>query len=75
MNITLSLDDDVLLLARQQAESLGTSVDKLVSNYIEQLADTARRNQDVEAFIRRSLESTGDSQGWKFNRDEIHERR
>ena len=74
MNITLSFDEEVLLLARQRAESLGTSVDKLVAGYIEELADAARRNQDADEFVRRSRQSSGDSAGWKFNRDEIHER-
>jgi hypothetical protein len=75
MNITLSVDDEVLELARKQAEVLGTSVNQLVRNYLEQLAGKRDPIADAEEFTRLSRISHGDSRGWKFNREEIHERR
>jgi hypothetical protein len=75
MDITLSVDDEILRLARERAEALGTSVDQLVRDYLEQLAGTTRRAPDLEEFLRLSDEARGDSKGWKFNREEIHERR
>jgi hypothetical protein len=75
MNITLSIDDEVIHRARRQADVLGTSVNQLVRDYLEQLA--GRRDPVAEAaeFTRLSRLSHGNSRGWKFNREEIHERK
>ena len=74
MNVTLSVDDEVILRARRRAEALGTSVNQLVREYLEQLAGNSDPNEDAEQFERLSKLAHGDSRGWKFNRDEIHER-
>ena len=75
MNITLSVDDEVIHRARQQAEALGTSVSQLVRDYLEQLAGKRDPADRAAEFSRLSRLSHGDSKGWKFNRDEIHERK
>ncbi|MBV8728261.1 MAG: CopG family transcriptional regulator, partial [Acidobacteriia bacterium] len=36
MNITLSIDDDVIGEARRRANAMGTSVNQLVRDYLEQ---------------------------------------
>jgi hypothetical protein len=74
MNVTLSVDEEVLHQARQRAEQLGTSVNQLVREYLEQLAGKPDPDRDAEEFRRLSLLSQGNSNGWKFNRDERHER-
>ena len=74
MNLTLSVDDDVVRKARQRAEQLGTSVNQLVREYLEQLAGKPDAGQDAEEFERLSQLSQGNSKGWKFNRNEVHER-
>jgi antitoxin component of RelBE/YafQ-DinJ toxin-antitoxin module len=38
MNITLSVDDEVVRQARQIAEATGTSVNQMVRDYLAQLA-------------------------------------
>ena len=43
--------------------------------YPEQLAGASDPVQDAEEFVRLSKLSKGNSRGWKFNREEIHERR
>ena len=75
MNITLSVDDEVIHRARQQAEALGTSVNQLVRDYLEQLAGTSDREANAAEFERLSRIAPGNSRGWKFNREEIHERK
>ena len=74
MNVTLSVDDEVILRARRRAEALGTSVNQLVREYLEQLAGRSDPNEDAIEFARLSKLANGDSLGWKFNRDELHER-
>jgi hypothetical protein len=75
MNITLAVEDEIIESARRKAESLGTSVNKLVRDYLEQLAGKSDPAGSAAEFERLSLLGTGHSRGWKFNRDEIYERR
>ena len=75
MNVTLSIDDAVIREARKRAEKMGTSVNQLIRDYLEQFAGKRDVKRDLEEFERLSRAAKGDSKGWKFNRDEIHERR
>jgi hypothetical protein len=74
VNVTLSIDDEVILRARRRAEILGTSVNQLVREYLEQLAGNSDPNEDAAEFERLSRLAHGDSRGWRFNREELHER-
>ena len=71
VNITLSVDDEVLRAARERADALGTSVNQLVRSYLEQLAGKTDRAADIAEFKRLSSEAKGNSRGWKFNREEV----
>lgn len=73
MTLQLAIDDQLVDEARKVAESMGKSIDQLVSDYLEQL--TSRQTLDEEMKELRRLSGQGDSRGWKFNRDEIYERR
>ena len=75
MNITLSVDDEVVRLARLRADQMGTSVNQLVRDYLEQLAGKEDAAKIAAEFVRLSALTQGDSKGWKFNREEVHERR
>ena len=75
MNLTLSVDDDTLRLARARAGAMGTSVNQLVREYLEQIAGLTAAAADADEFQRLSLLSSGHSDGWKFDREELHERR
>jgi hypothetical protein len=72
MNVTLSIDERLVARARQKAEALGKSLNQLIRDYLRTLADG-----DVECSIEefKQLSGQGHSQGWRFNRDEIHSRR
>jgi hypothetical protein len=74
MDITLSIDDEVVRKARRRAESFGTSLHQLVREYLETLAGKSDPVEDALEFERLSKIAHGDSRGWKFNRDEIHQR-
>ena len=75
VNITLSVDDEILQTARRRAEAMGKSVNQLVREYLEQLAGKANREGLAAELAELSRNPQGNSRGWKFNRDEIHERR
>jgi hypothetical protein len=75
MNLTLSVDDQVVQRARRRAEAMGKSVNQLVREYLEQLAGKANREALADELADLSRHPQGNSHGWKFNREEIHQRR
>jgi hypothetical protein len=74
MNVTLSVDDQVMKEARRRAEAMGTSVNQLVREFLEQFAGRTDPDADAAEFERLSRAAKGNSRGWKFNREELHER-
>ena len=75
VNLTLSVDEETVQKARRRAEALGTSINQLVREYLQRVAGEADPEQDAAEFERLSRLAQGNSRGWKFNRDELHERR
>ena len=75
MNVTLSIEDEIILEARRRAEAMGTSVNQLVREYLEQLTGKSHPDADAAEFEKLSRMAKGNSRGWKFNREELHERR
>jgi hypothetical protein len=72
VNITLSIEEQIVERARKRADALGKSLNQLVRDYLQRLAGGDDFERSLEEFER--LSGTGNSQGWRFNRDEIHER-
>ena len=72
MNITLSIDEQLAARARKRAEVLGNSLNQLVRDYLQKLAGGDDPEQSIEEF--RQLSGKGHSRGWRFDRNEIHER-
>ena len=72
MTLHLSLDEQLAERAQHVAESKGMSPDQLIRHYLENLTTQSSAEEDI-AELRR-LSGQGSSRGWKFNRDEIHER-
>jgi hypothetical protein len=72
MNVTLSIDEQVVARARKKADSLGKSLNQLVRDYLQSLAGSGDPEASIEEF--RLLSGRGHSRGWRFNRDEVHER-
>lgn len=74
MNITLSVDERIVERARAAAASEGMSLNQAVRRFLEELAGGDSAEADIAELERLSNLSRGNPQGWKFNRDEIHER-
>lgn len=74
VNVTLSVDDELIQEARRRAEAMGTSVNQLVREFLQQFAGQSDAAADAAEFERISRTGGGDSRGWKFNREELHER-
>ena len=74
MNITLSADAQTVKKARMAAQRMGKSLNQAVRDYLEQLAGSADRSQDWTDFSQRCLDTNGQLKGWRFDRDQAHER-
>ncbi len=72
MNVTLSIDEHLVARARKKAEALGKSLNQVIRDYLERLAGSDDPERSIEEFKR--LSGSGHSHGWRFDRDEIHER-
>ncbi len=72
MNVTLSIDEQLVVRARKKAEALGKSLNQMIRDYLQTLAGAADPERSIDEF--RRLSGRGNSRGWRFDRDEIHER-
>jgi len=72
VNVTLSIDEQLVARARKKADALGKSVNQLIRDYLQKLAGGDDPERSIEEF--RKLSGHGHSRGWRFNRNEIHER-
>ncbi len=72
MNLTLSLDEQLVARARKKTKAMGKSLNEFIREQLEKLTG----DDDAEKWIAefRACSGGGNSDGWKFNRDEIHER-
>jgi hypothetical protein len=73
VNVTLSIDDQLVNRARKKAEALGKSLNQLIRDYLQTVAGGDDPERSLEEFKR--LSGKGHSHGWRFDRDEIHERK
>lgn len=72
MNLTLSLDEQLVARARERADALGKSLNQMIRDYLQKMAGGEDPEESIREF--RRLSGRGHSRGWRFNRDEIHER-
>ena len=72
MNVTISIDEQLVARARKKADSLGKSLNQLIRDYLQVLAGGDDPERSIEELKR--LSGQGHARGWRFNRNEIHER-
>lgn len=72
-NLTLVIEDDLLLRARKRALEQGTSVNALVRGYLESYTGREGSEAAMRAFIARAAESGARSER-EWTREELHER-
>ena len=72
MKHTFWIDDRVAALARKKAQALGKSLDELIRDYLRTFADD---NPEKSIAEFKSMSGRGNSSGWRFERDEIHNRK
>lgn len=75
-NLTLTIDDELLLRARRRALDNGTSVNALVRDYLASFAGPHDEPPPGRALVAlaESLSASSGSRGRAWSRDELHER-
>jgi hypothetical protein len=75
MNITLSIDEQVAERAREKLRAMGKSLNQEIRDHLRHIAgeDDAELERDLEKFVR--LSGLGNSNGWKFDREDAYEDR
>jgi hypothetical protein len=74
MNVTLSVDDEVLARAEELASRRGTSLNQMIGDYLQQLASDLSTGEMVQELESLWSLSAGDSHGQRWTREELHER-
>lgn len=72
MNLTLSVNEQIVARARRKADALGKSLNQLIRDYPQSLAGMDDAERSIAEFER--LSGQGNSRGWRFNRDESYDR-
>ncbi len=75
-NLTLTVDDDILRMARIKALERGNSVNALVREYLRQLAGRSSAAEGVAEFFTATKGAGAGSgtEGRSWTRDELYER-
>lgn len=68
--LTLSIDDELLSRGRSYARARGTRLNSLVRKLLIDAVSTP--DASVDSMIERLRQSSGDSKGVKFSREELH---
>jgi hypothetical protein len=74
MNVTLSIDDEVLVRARQYAEQAGTSVNQLIRDYLIELTARDGRGPALDELEELWRTSPGSSGGHDWSRESLYDR-
>ena len=74
MNVTLSIDDEVLARARKLASQRGTSVNQMIRDYLEEIASGLSSEEILRELNLLWKEGSGNSGGEGWTRDELHDR-
>jgi hypothetical protein len=73
MNITLSIDEQIAERAREKLRAVGKSLNQEIRDHLRHLAGDDDLQRDLE-FLKSTV-GLGNSNGWKYKRDDVYEER
>jgi hypothetical protein len=74
MNITLSIDEQLVARAREKLRATGKTVNQEIREHFEHIVGDDDLEGAIEFFLNTSGEGKAEA-GWKWNRDELYEDR
>jgi hypothetical protein len=74
MNVTLSMDEELIVRARRLADRKGTSLNQLIRDHLEALTALESRSTALEELETLWRNEAGDSKGERWTRDSLYDR-
>ena len=74
MNITLSIDEQLVERARETLRAVGKSLNQEIREHLQHVAGDDDLERDLE-FLEKTSGLGKPDANWKFNRDEVYEAR
>jgi hypothetical protein len=74
MNITLSIDEQLVERARETLRAVGKSLNQEIREHLQHVAGDDDLERDLE-FLEKTSGLGKPDANWKFNRDEVYEER
>lgn len=74
-NVTLAVDEKLLEQSREYARRHHTTLNGMIRKYLVQTVAKPAGKGWLQELFRLADEAHGNSRGWKWNRDEIHDRK
>ena len=72
MNITLSINEQIAERAREKLRAMGKSLNQEIRDHLLHIAGDDDLEREIEIFER--LSGLGNSNGWKYSREELYDR-
>ena len=72
-NVTLSMDEELLAAGRKYAQAHNTTLNALMRDVLERTVRPDPKER-TKALMELMLNAGGNSNGWKWNREELYER-
>ena len=73
MNITLSIDEQLVDRAREKLRATGKTINQEIREHLQHIVGDDGLERDLE-FLDKTA-GQGNSNGWKWNREDLYERR
>ena len=74
-NITLAMDEKLIEAGRRYAQQHHTTLNALVRDLLRREIGEQKKEHWSDTFLRIAREAGGNSHGWKWNREEIYDRK
>jgi hypothetical protein len=72
--LEIKIDEATAEVVRQKARQAGKTPEAWVSEVVAQQAAPPGSNEWIKGFLESAEKSTGNSGGWKWNREELYDR-
>jgi hypothetical protein len=74
-NVTLAVEDKLLEESREYAQRHHTTLNAMVRKLLQQTVTRPSSENWMKELFRLADEAHGNSRGWKWNRDELYDRK
>jgi restriction endonuclease S subunit len=75
VNITLSIDEQIAERAREKLRAMGKSLNQEIREHLQHIAGDNDEQLERDLEFLKSTAGLGNSNGWKYNRDDAYEER